>query len=93
MNIYTVVAASLFGFALAVTAAIFCLLWKARREERTIQQLTAYAESLPEDERAIFWRLYQSRALWGASRYPRAFHVWKKRHRRAAPPAPTEAQA
>ena len=91
MTIYFFAVASL-AFTLAVTAVILCLLWKPRREQRTIQQLTAFAESLPEDERAIFWRLHQNRELWNISRYPRAFHMWKKRRRRAAL-APTEAQA
>jgi len=91
MTIYTFAGASL-AFALAVIAAILCLLWKARREEQTIQQLRAFAETLPEDERAIFWRLYQDRGLWNTSRYPKAFRTWKKRHLRAAL-APSEAKA
>jgi hypothetical protein len=91
MNIYIFAGASL-ACALAVTAAIFCLLWRRRREEQTIQQLRAFAESLPKDERAIFWRLYQDPALWNTSRYPRAFHKWKKRTLRAAL-SPTEAEA
>ena len=91
MNIYILALASLV-FGVAVTAAIFCLLWKARREEESIRQLKAFAESLPEDERAIFWRLHQNRALWNSSRYPRAFQKWKKRNFRAAIAA-TEAEA
>jgi hypothetical protein len=83
MSIYILAGASL-AFALAVTAAILFLLWKTRHAERTIQQLRAFAESLPEDERAIFWRLYRDRGLWKASRYPRTFQKWKKRHLRAA---------
>jgi hypothetical protein len=91
MNIYIFALASL-AFVLAVTAAILCLLWKTRHDEKTIRQLKAFAESLPEDERAIFWRLHQNRALWNSSRYPRAFQKWKKRNFRAAI-APTEAEA
>jgi len=91
MSIYVFAMASL-GFALAVTAAIFCLLWNTRRHEQNAQQLKAFAETLSEDERGIFWRLYQSRDLWNTSRYPKAFHKWKKRQLRAAA-APTEAQA
>jgi len=62
MSIYILAGASL-AFALAVTAAILFLLWKTRHAERTIQQLRAFAESLPEDERAIFWRLYRDRGF------------------------------
>ena len=91
MNIYIFAVATL-AFALAVTVAIFCLLWKTRRKEQTIRQLTAFAESLPEDERVIFWRLHQNRAMWNTSRYPRAFQKWKKRNLSAAI-APTEAEA
>jgi len=92
MNIYIFAVASL-AFALAVTAAILCLVWRTRRKQETIRQLTGFAETLPQDERALFWRLYQNRELWNGSRYPKAFHKWKKRHLRAGLVAPTEAKA
>jgi hypothetical protein len=91
MSIYILAVASL-AFALAVTAAIFCVLWWGRHEKETIRMLREFADGLPEDERAVFWRFHQDRALWSASRYPRAFHKWKKRQLRAAI-APTEAKA
>ena len=88
MNIYIVAV----SFALSVPAAILCLLGRKRHEERTIQQLKAFAETLPDDERAVFWRVHQNRELWNSSRYPRAFQKWKKRNFRTAI-APTEAEA
>jgi hypothetical protein len=91
MNIYSLAFASL-AIGLAVAAAYAGLLWKARHEEQTIRQLTAFAETLPEYERAIFWRFHQNRELWNSSRYPRALQKWKKRQRRPAM-GPTEAQA
>ena len=91
MNIYSFALASL-AFALAVAAAYLGLQWKTRREEQTIRQLTAFAETLPEEERVIFWRFHQNRELWYRSRYPRAFQKWKKRQLRAAI-APTQVQA
>ena len=80
MNIYMVVLA----FALAVPAAVLCLLGMKRHEERNIQRLKAFADTLPDEERAVFWRLHQNRHLWNGSRYPKAFQNWKKRRRREA---------
>jgi hypothetical protein len=65
-------------FACIVVGAIIHLLWKLARE-RTMERMSAFAATLPEDERAIFWRLHQERDLWNASRYPKAFRKWKKR--------------
>ena len=39
--------------------------------------LKAFAASLPEDERVIFWRLYDMKPLWKVSRYDGAFQKWK----------------
>ena len=77
MSIYIVAVVSL-AFALALLGAIIGLLWKSARE-RTLERLSAFAATLPHDERAIFWRLRQERELWNASRYPKAFQKWKKR--------------
>ena len=76
MSIYILALVSLL-FACIVVGAIIHLLWKAARD-RTMERLSAFAATLPEDERAIFWRLYQERDLWNASRYPKAFQKWKK---------------
>lgn len=79
MTIYILAVASL-AFALAVLGAIIGLLWKAARE-RAMEQLSAFAATLPEEQRAIFWRFHQERDLWNASRYPKAFQRWKKQQR------------
>ena len=69
-------AASL-AFALAVSGGIIYLLWKLRHN-RALEQLSAYANSLPQEERLIFWRLLQNRGLWNTSRYPKAFRRWRR---------------
>jgi hypothetical protein len=82
MTIYILAVASLV-FAVAVVGAIIRLLWKAARE-RAMEHLSAFAATLPEEERPIFWRFHQERDLWNASRYPKALQKWKKRQLRAA---------
>ena len=67
------------GLALALAVMTGAII-----RQRTRQHLEAFAATLPEDERVIFWRLQQSRDLWSASRYPKAFQKWKKRHRKEA---------
>ena len=71
-------AASL-AFALTVTGRGVYLLWKLWHD-RSLEQLSDFANSLPEHERAIFWRLHEDRELWNTSRYPKAF---RKRRRKA----------
>ena len=70
------------AFAFAVTGGIIYLLWKIWRERR-IEHLRAFADSLPADERVIFWRLHQDRASWNISRYPRALKKWKRKYKKA----------
>lgn len=69
-------AASL-AFALAVTGGIIYLLGKLWHEQ-TLKQLRGFANSLPEDEQVIFWRLLEDRETWNTSRYPKAFRRWRR---------------
>ena len=69
-------AASL-AFALTVTGRGIYLLWKLWHD-RSLEQLRDFANSLPEDERVIFWRLLEDRELWNISRYPKAFRKWRR---------------
>ena len=69
-------AASL-AFALTVTGRGIYLLWKLWHN-RLLEQLRDFANSLPQDERVIFWRLHEDRELWNTSRYPKAFRRWRR---------------
>ena len=69
--------AASFAFTLAITGGTIYLLWTLWHE-RTLEQLSAFANSLPEDERVIFWRLHEDRELWNTSRYPKAFRRWRR---------------
>jgi len=72
-----IVALASLAFALAVSGGVIYLLWKLRHE-RAVEQLSAFANSLPEDERIILWRLRQDRESWNTSRYPKAFRRWRR---------------
>ena len=72
-----IVALASLAFALAVSGGVIYLLWKLRHE-RAVEQLSAFANSLPEDERIILWRARQDRELWNTSRYPKAFRRWRR---------------
>jgi hypothetical protein len=72
------------AFALAVIGGIVYLLCKIWRE-RGVEHLRAFAASLPEDERVIFWRLHEDRASWNISRYPKAFARWKRDYQGRVP--------
>ena len=64
-------AASL-AFALAVTGGTIYLLWKLWHEQ-TLEQLSAFANSLPEDEQVIFWRLLEDREIVEHQSIPQSF--------------------
>ena len=64
------------AIALAATSGIVYLLWKIRHEQ-ALEELRAFADTLPEDERIAFWRLHRHRDLWNTSRYPKAFRKWR----------------
>jgi len=72
-----IVVTSSLAIAGTVTGGILYLLWKLWRDQ-TLEELNAFANSLPEDERAIFWRLHKHRDLWNTSRYPKAFRQWRR---------------
>ena len=77
MTVYIVVALGV-GLTLFALICTVVLLWKLRQERETeMENLKAFAASLPEDERVIFWRLHDMKPLWKVSRYSGAFQEWK----------------
>ena len=64
--------------SLIIAVATICLIWSAWWERRAARKnLQAFADSLPPDEREIFWRLYEAQgSLWYLSRYPEALDDW-----------------
>jgi hypothetical protein len=65
------------AIAIAATSGIVYLLWKIRHEQ-AMEELRAFADMLPEDERIVFWRLHRQRDLWNTSRYPKALRKWRR---------------
>jgi hypothetical protein len=85
-------AAASLAFLLIVGGAMVHLLWKVWRVQ-TLEQLSDFAKTLPEEERVIFWRLHRHRELWNISRYPKAFRKWRRsRSARSAQAHGTQAQ-
>ena len=68
--------------ALMITGAVIYR-WNVWRH-RELEQLSAFANSLPDDERVIFWRLWQNPDLWNTSRYPKAFRNCRRHSARAS---------
>jgi hypothetical protein len=80
MSTHIFAAASLV-FGLMMVGGVVYLLCKIWRE-REMQCLTSFADSLPEHERVIFWRLWHDRASWNTSRYPKALKRWKREYQK-----------